>query len=126
MDLGVEDALAGPPRPEQVGALVERRPDVAGIAGAEDRLRAGPTRHDRRRVDELAGERQELDRGVGVRSAAATARAAAGRRRRHLREERRVADHEVEPLATEVVPERVGALDAALRARSARAAATAC
>ncbi len=65
--------------------------------------------------DELAGERQELDRGVGVRPATATARSAAGRRRGHLGEERRVADHEVEPLATEVVAERVGAFDARSR-----------
>ena len=99
----------------EVGALVERRPDGSGIAGAEDRL--GQDERDTATVlvDELAGERQELDRRVGVRAAAATARAAASGRRRHLRQEGWVADHEVEPLATEVVAERVGAFDARSR-----------
>ncbi len=102
----------------EFGAFVERRPDVSSVAGAEDRLRQDERDAATVLVDELTGEREELHRRVGVRAAAATARAAASRRRRHLRQEGRVADHEVEPLVAEVVPRARRLVRCTLLARS--------
>ena len=63
------------------------------------------------RVDDFTGQGKELDRRVHVRPTAAGARTAPRRRRCHLRQERRVADHHVEPPPGEVVRERVGVDD---------------
>ena len=111
MHLRVEGALAGPPRPEHVGARIEARSNSLGVAGREDRLREDERDASAARVDEFTGEGEELDRRVGVRPTAAGARTAPRRRRCHLRQERRVADHHVEPLPGEVVRERVGVDD---------------
>ena len=53
MHLRVEGALAGPPRPEHVGARIEARSNTLGVAGREDRLREDERDASAARVDEL-------------------------------------------------------------------------
>ena len=86
-------------------ACVAHRP---GVARREDRLRQHEADPAVVGLGEPDREGEELGRGVGVRPAAVPARAPAGRRRRHLREERRVADDHVEPAPSPVEREGVG------------------
>ncbi len=111
VDLRIEHPLTGPPGPDHRGALVDPGADRRGITRREQGLWEDERDAPAGGVDEVGGQREELHGGVGVRSATATAGTAPGRSPCELREERRVADHEVvgalgRPLPAESVPER--------------------
>ncbi len=99
--------LRFPPRPGQIGLLGNGVAHGSTIVGRQDRLGQHHRDSSAVRSSEPDRERQELDGRVGVRAAAVTTRATPSRLGRHLRQERRVSDHDVEPFVPPVAGERV-------------------
>ena len=99
-----------PPRPCAPRQPVNLDAHGRRVARGKDRLRQHeadvPTR-----AYGTHGDGQELGGSVGVRAAAVAAGASPCRRRRQLREERRVAEHDVDLAARELAPQGVTLLE---------------
>jgi hypothetical protein len=108
-----------PPGPGEVRFPAGTLADVCSVARAEDRLRQDEPDPPTVGVGEPEREREELHRRIRVRSAPVPAGAAPAGRGGHLRQERRIADHDVEAAGVPSVCEGVGVDQVRRRARGA-------